>query len=374
MENNIFGIKKKLGFGVMRPPMNGDKVDYEQFTQMVDHFIENGFNYFDTASVYLNGESENALKKCLTSRYPRESYILTNKCSGSLFSKEEDLEEMFNKQLERCGVDYFDIYLMHAQSSGNFKKYKECKAYEFAFRKKAEGKIKHVGFSFHDTAEVLEQILLEYPEIEVVQIQFNYLDYLDRSVQSKKCYEVCRKYNKPVLVMEPVKGGILVRLPEDAKKVYDRLGDLSYASYAVRFAAGFDGMVSILSGMSTIEQLKDNVSYMKDFKPLSKEELDAVNEVVSIYTSNENLINCTGCRYCVEGCPMKISIPDLFTCYNQNVMFEGGHWGYRGITSKGAKPSDCIKCGKCEKECPQKLPIRELLEKVTTVFEKREDK
>ncbi|MBE6143489.1 MAG: 4Fe-4S dicluster domain-containing protein [Erysipelotrichaceae bacterium] len=372
MSDNNFGVKKLLGFGAMRPPMNGDVVDYEQFAEMVDHFMENGFNYFDTASVYLNGESENALKKCLTSRYPRDQYILTNKCSGSLFSKEEDLEDMFNKQLERCGVEYFDFYLMHAQGSKNFQKYKDCKAYEFAFRKKKEGKIKHVGFSFHDTAEVLEQILIEYPEIEVVQIQFNYLDFLDRSVQSKKCYEVCRKYNKPVLVMEPVKGGTLVKLPEEAKKVYDELGELSYASYAIRFAAGFDGMLCILSGMSNLEQMKDNVSYMKDFKPLSKEEMDAVNKVVDIYTSNENLIKCTGCRYCVDGCPKKINIPDLFTCYNQNVMFDGGYWGYKGITSNGAKPSDCIKCGKCEKECPQKLPIRELLEKVEATFEKKE--
>lgn len=370
MENN-FGIKKLLGFGAMRPPMNGEVVDYEQFSKMVDHYLENGFNYFDTASVYLNGESENALKKCLTSRYSRDKYMLTNKLSGSLFSKEEDLEEMFNKQLERCGVDYFDIYLMHAQSAGSFEKYKACKCYEFAFKKKEEGKVKHVGISFHDSAEVLEKILMEYPQIEVVQIQFNYLDYLDSGIQSKLCYDVCRKHNKPILIMEPVKGGTLVKLPEDAKKVYDELGNLSYASYAIRFAAGFEGVVSVLSGMSDISQVEDNVSYMKDFKPLDEEELEAVNKVVDIYNAQQ-YIKCTACRYCVDGCPMKIKIPDLFACYNQNQMFGGGGWYYYLHTASGGKASSCIGCGKCEKECPQKLPIREYLKLTADTFEKKE--
>lgn len=370
MGKNIFGIKKQLGFGVMRPPMNNDKVDYEQFTKMVDYYIENGFNYFDTASVYLNGESENALKKCLTSRYKREEYILTNKCSGLLFSKEEDLEDMFNAQLERCGVEYFDIYLMHAQNSSGFEKYKSCRAYEFAFRKKEEGKIKHVGISFHDTAEVLEKILCEYPQIEIVQIQFNYLDYEDASVQSKLCYEVCRKYNKPVLIMEPVKGGTLANLCEEAKQVFDLLGKQSYASYAIRFAAGFEGIVSVLSGMSNLEQVKDNVSYMKEFKKLSSEELVAINNVVNIYKS-KSYIKCTACRYCVDGCPKKIKIPDLFACYNQNQLFGGGQFYYYLHTLNSGKASECIKCGLCEKSCPQKLNIRELLEITAATFEKK---
>ena len=371
MENN-FGIKKILGFGAMRPPMNGEVVDYEEFTKMVDHFMDNGFNYFDTASVYLNGESENALKKCLTSRYPRDSYMLTNKLSGSLFSKEEDLEEMFEKQLERCGVEYFDIYLMHAQSAASFEKYKNARAYEFAFRKKEEGKVKHVGISFHDSAEVLEKILIEYPEIEVVQIQFNYLDYLDSGIQSKLCYDVCRKYEKPILVMEPVKGGTLVKLPEEAKKVYDELGNLSYASYAIRFAASFNGVVAVLSGMSNLEQVEDNVSYMKEFKILNDKEIDAVREVVEIY-NKQQYIKCTACRNCVDGCPMKIKIPYLFGCYNQKAMFGGGGWYYYLHTANGGKASSCIGCGKCEKECPQKLPIREYLKLTAEAFEKKED-
>lgn len=370
MENN-FGIKKLLGFGAMRPPMNGELVDYEQFSKMIDHYLENGFNYFDTASVYLNGESENALKKCLTSRYPREKYLLTNKCSGVLFKKEEDLEPMFNKQLEACGVDYFDIYLMHAQSAGSFEKYKSARAYEFAFKKKEEGKVKHVGISFHDSADVLEKILIEYPQIEVVQIQFNYLDYLDSGIQSKLCYEVCRKYNKPVLIMEPVKGGTLVKLPEKARKVFDDLGSLSYASYAIRFAASFEGVISVLSGMSNFEQLEDNVSYMKEFKELNDVEKDAINKVVEIY-SEQQYIKCTACRYCVDGCPMKIKIPDLFACYNQNSMFGGGGWYYYLHTANGGKASSCIECGKCEKICPQKLPIRELLKETANAFEKKE--
>lgn len=212
-------------------------------------------------------------------------------------------------------MDYFDFYLMHAQGAGNYPKFKACKAYETALELKAEGKIKHFGISFHDTAEVLEQILTEYPQIEVVQIQFNYLDYNDSAVQSRKVYEVCRKFNKPVLVMEPVKGGNLVNLPDEAKKVLEDLHGGSAASYAVRFATGFDGMLCVLSGMSDLAQLEDTIGYIKDFKPLDETELAAVNKVVDILHSKK-LIACTACRYCTAGCPKKISIPDLFSCMN----------------------------------------------------------
>ena len=363
-------VKKKLAFGCMRLPMKDGRVDEPQFCKMIDRFIEEGFNYFDTAHGYLGGQSETAIRSCLTSRYPRESYLLTDKLTDSYFNKQEDIRPFFENQLKWCGVDYFDFYLMHAQGAGNYPKFRRCRAYETAFELKAEGKIRHVGLSFHDKAEVLEQILNDYPEIEVVQIQFNYLDYDDSAVQSRKCYEVCRKYGKPVLVMEPVKGGNLVNLPAAAKAVLNDLGGGSPASYAIRFAAGFEGMLCILSGMSSIEQLEDNIGYMKDFKPLDDKEREAVQKVVDILHSKD-LIECTACRYCVAGCPKMISIPDLFSCMNMRELIH--NWNsnmYYGIhTEHGGKASDCIKCGKCEAICPQHLPIRKLLTQVAAAFE-----
>ena len=256
MEN----VKRNFGFGCMRLPMNGSEVDTAETCRMVDAFLEAGFNYFDTAHGYIQGKSETALKACLTSRYPREKYILTDKLTGNFFKTEADIRPFFESQLEACGVNYFDFYLMHAQGAGNYGHYKECHAYETAFQLKAEDTIRHVGISFHDRAELLDEILTEYPQIEVVQIQFNYLDYDDQAVQSRACYEVCVKHNKPVIVMEPVKGGNLVNLPEDAKAVLDALHGGSPASYAIRFAAGFPGVMMVLSGMSDLAQMQDNIS------------------------------------------------------------------------------------------------------------------
>ena len=256
MQSCFDKVKKNFGFGCMRLPMKGDEVDFEETGKMVDMFLASGFNYFDTAHGYIDGQSEIALKKCLTSRYPREAYILTNKLSGHYIEKNEDIRPFLQKQLEACGVDYFDFYLMHSQHAGNFGHFRDCRAYETAFALKAEGKIRHVGISFHDRAEVLEEILTTYPQIEVVQIQFNYVDYDDPGVQSRLCYEVCRRHNKPVLVMEPVKGGHLSNLPPQAKAVLDELHGGSPASYAIRFAAGFPGMLMVLSGMSSMEQMQ----------------------------------------------------------------------------------------------------------------------
>lgn len=365
-------IKKNFGFGCMRLPMKDGEVDTEETSRMVDTFLENGFNYFDTAHGYLDGKSELALKTCLTSRYPRDRYILTNKLTNSFFQKQEDIRPFLESQLEACGVAYFDFYLMHAQNAEVFKYFKECRAYETAFEMKAEGKIRHVGLSFHDRPEVLEQILTEYPQIEIVQIQFNYVDYDNPTVQSRACYEVCRKFGKPVIVMEPVKGGNLVNLPERAAEILRELHGGSLASYAIRFAAGFPGIRMVLSGMSSLAQMQDNISYMKNFVPLNKRELAAIEDVQEVF-NGLHLIPCTACRYCTDGCPQHIAIPDLFATMNSKKLYKD--WNadyYYGIhTGPGRRASDCLKCGKCEKACPQHLPIRQLLEEVAKEFEKK---
>lgn len=367
-------VKKNFGFGCMRFPMKNDEVDFDQLNEMVDYFMQNGFNYFDTAHGYLNGKSEIAVRECLAKRYPRSSYFLVNKLSNGFFEKKEDIEPFLDSQLALCGVEYFDLYLMHAQNARLFAKYKKLSAYETAFELKKTGKIRHVGISFHDTAEVLEEILATYPEIEVVQLQINYLDYDDTSIQGRKCLQVCNKYSKPVIVMEPVKGGNLVNLPPVAKSVFDELGTNSYASYAIRFSAGLKGVKMVLSGMSDMAQMIDNVSFMRDFAPLSEVEQEAVSKVVKIF-DNLNAIGCTACRYCVSECVKNISIPDLFSCYNSKKIFNDWNAGYYYSvhTANRGKASDCIECGKCEKACPQKLEIRALLKEVATEFEGKDD-
>ena len=354
MASYFDGIDRNFGFGFMRLPMLGEDVDIEQTKQMVDLFLEQGFRYFDTAHGYLNGKSEFAIRETLSSRYPRDRFFLTNKLSYNFFQTQEDIRPLFQQQLDACGVEYFDFYLMHALSKARLPRYREARAFETALELKREGKIRHIGISFHDSARVLEEILTEFPMIEVVQLQFNYVDFEDEKVQSRKCYEVCRKYGKPVIVMEPVKGGSLVNLPGAAQNIFDRLGGGSNASYAIRFAAGFEGIMMVLSGMSNLEQLKDNVGFMRQFQPLSPVEQEAVDRVRAIFR-NQGLIPCTGCRYCTEVCPQGIPIPDLFTSLNAS----------RQDTPiqpvGGTPPADCLKCGKCEESCPQGLNIRELL-------------
>ena len=372
--NKFFSkIQKNFGFGCMRLPMKNGEVDHEELTKMVDTFMERGFNYFDTAHGYMGGKSEIALRECLTSRYPREAYVLTDKLSTHHFNRQEDIRPLFESQLAACGVEYFDFYLMHAQDRNIFEKFKKCRAYETALEFLAEGKIKHFGISFHDRAEVLEQILTEYPQIEVVQIQFNYVDYEDEAVESRKVYEVCEKHGKPVIVMEPVKGGSLVNLPPDAQKILDDLHGGSNASYAIRFAASFPNIMVVLSGMGNMEMMQENTGFMKDFKPLSETERTALQEVVKVFKA-QNLIPCTSCRYCMEECPKGIHIPDLFSLLNAKRTFQNWNtdYYYNNIhTDKGTRASDCLKCGKCERICPQHLPIRELLVSVSEEFDRR---
>ena len=354
MNSSFDLIQKNFGFGFMRLPMIGEDVDISQTKKMVDAFLANGFNYFDTAHGYINGKSELAIKECLSSRYPRDRFLLANKLSIHYFNAEEDIRPLFQQQLNACGVEYFDFYLMHAMSAARMPHFESTRAFEIVSELKQEGKVNHLGISFHDNANVLDQILTNHPEIEFVQIQFNYVDFEDDKVQSRNCYEVCRKHGKHVMIMEPVKGGSLVKLPPIAQKILDRLEGGSNASYAIRFAAGFEGVAMVLSGMSTIEQMLDNISFMKTFKPLDQKEQLAVKKVCAIFR-NQGLIPCTACRYCTEVCPQGIPIPELFTAVNAKRSEQHDSQSTNGIAA------DCIKCGRCEEICPQNLKIRELL-------------
>ena len=372
MNTTFHELKKNLGFGCMRLPMNGEEVDYDEFNEMIDAYLEAGFHYFDTAHNYIGGKSETAIRECLVKRYPRESYILVNKLTHLFFNKEEEIRPVFEEQLKACGVEYFDFYLMHAMNWERHESFKACRAYEVVGELKKEGKVRHMGISFHDSAEALDKILTDCPQIEVVQLQFNYADYESARVQSRLCYEVCVKHNKPVLVMEPVKGGKLVNLPEEALEVFGELNNGSPASFAIRYAASFDQIVMVLSGMSNMEQMMDNISYMKEFKPLTEEEMEAVGKVQKILREQEQ-IPCTACRYCMDRCPKQIAIPELFEYFNEKKEKDlpKDAARYEALTTEAGKgkASECIKCGNCEEECPQQLKIRELLEKVTQELE-----
>ena len=355
-------IKKNFGFGCMRLPKVGDEIDEAQFCAMIDKFIAAGFNYFDTARPYHWKLSEKALKTCLADRYDRSAFLLANKLSPNFFEKEEEIRPLVEDQLAACGVEYFDFYLMHAMSAERHQKYLDTHAYDIAQQLKAEGKLRHVGMSFHDSAEVLDKILTDRPELEFVQLQFNYVDYNDPSVQSRLCYEVCRKHGKPVMVMEPVKGGTLVNLPEEAKAL---LPNGSPASYAIRFAAGFEGIAMVLSGMSNMEQMEDNLSYMTEFQPLSAEEHEIIDKVRTLYQA-QHKIPCTGCRYCVDGCPAGIPIPEIFALQNAklgNEEYDAAAYGNFSVNF-----TDCVDCGQCEASCPQNLHIRDLLKEVHKSF------
>ena len=375
MKNPFFPeLSGRFGFGLMRLPMNGDDVDLEQTKEMADRLMAAGFTYFDTAHGYISGKSETAFREAVAKRYPRDAYVLTNKLSGGFFKTEADILPLFEEQLEASGVEYFDFYLMHALCADNLQHYLDCRAFETAFALKKAGKIRHVGFSFHDTAEVLDRILTEFPDFEAVQLQLNYLDWEDENVQSRKCYEVCVKHNKPVVVMEPVKGGSLVNMIPAAGAALDRLreetgGGNSNAGYALRFCMGLKNVMMVISGMSDLAQMDDNLSVAKDFQPLSDRETAALQEVVEAFDALD-LIRCTSCRYCTDGCPMAIKIPDLFSQYNRKLKFNSPWAGrrYVELTADGHAPADCIACGQCEGVCPQHLPVIDLLQKCAEAF------
>ena len=368
---------KKFGFGLMRLPLlnkeDQTSIDISHVTKMADKFLASGFTYFDTAACYHNGASETAFREAVSKRYDRDKYSITDKLS--LWMVEDGkFEEFFVSQLERLGVDYLDYYLLHAVNKNGYNEAVEKGAIEFMKKLKAEGKVKHIGFSFHDSAEVLDYILAKEPEMEIVQLQLNYLDWEDKGVQSRLCYEVCEKYNKPVLVMEPVKGGSLANVRGEVKRMFKAADEAkSIASWAIRYAASLDKVVTVLSGMSDMEQTLDNTSYMQNFEPLTEKELEAVWKVCDIF-KKQSLIPCTACRYCVDGCPKNISIPDLFACMNAKLTFN--NWNsdfyYNDVHTVGkGRASDCIECGLCESVCPQKLEIRRLLKTVAEHFDKK---
>ena len=373
-------MKRKLGFGLMRLPLTDpDKqssIDLEESKRMVDHFIAEGYTYFDTAWMYCGFKSEKAVKEILTKRYPREAYTLTTKLHYMFIKEKEDRDRIFNQQLENTGVEYFDYYLLHDIGFDSYKAYNKFDCFEWIAEKKRKGLVKHIGFSFHDNAEMLDKVLTEHPEFEFVQLQINYLDWESKGIESRKCYETATRHGKPVFVMEPVKGGTLANLPEKAENILKSHNpEASTPSWAIRFAASQPNVAIVLSGMSNLAQMQDNCSFMKEFKPLDEKELRAVEAVVDII--NRNIpIPCTGCSYCTDGCPQNIAIPKYFSLYNaEKQELKGKFWTPQGeyydrLTGTFGKASQCIECGQCEGACPQHLPIIKHLKEVAELFEK----
>ncbi len=370
---------KKLGFGLMRLPLNDvnndSDINMELTKKMVDTFLKKGFTYFDTAWMYCGFKSENAVKEALVDRHPRDSFTLATKLHAGFIKTKEDCDKIFKEQMEKTGVTYFDYYLLHDIGTDHYEIYKKLDCFNWLAEKKKQGLVKHMGFSFHDNAEMLDKVLTEHPEMEFVQLQLNYLDWDSEGVQSRKCYEVAEKHGKPVIVMEPVKGGTLAKVPESVEKMFKEYHPgMSIPSWAVRFAASQKNVMMVLSGMSDMEQILDNTGYMADFQPMNQEELEIVQKAVKEINSGIE-IPCTGCSYCTDGCPMSIAIPKYFSLYNADKQeIKGKEWTPQGeyydrLIKNFGKASACIECGQCEGVCPQHLPIIENLKKVAEHFE-----
>lgn len=369
---------RKLGFGLMRLPVTDkddqSRIDLKQLKKMADIFVDHGFTYFDTAYMYHENASEKAVKKAIVARYPRDSFLLATKLPTMFLKEEGDQERVFAEQLAKCGVDYFDYYLLHNLNAENYATAEKFGSFGFVAELKRQGKIRHMGFSFHDTAELLDRILSEHPETEFVQLQINYLDWDDPEIQSRKCYETAVRHGKKVVVMEPVKGGTLTKLPEEAAALLKSVHpDWTYAGWALRFVAGLDGVMVVLSGMSNTEQMLDSVSFMSDCAPLTEEELALLGKVTKLINEQKR-IGCTACRYCTEGCPSNIAIPEYFALYNACVTradnLQNLKAQYKDYTRDFGAASRCIKCRSCESACPQHLPVTDLLEKVAERFER----
>ena len=370
---------KKLGFGAMRLPLlnpdDASSIDIEQFKKMADIFMERGFTYFDTAYPYHQEHSELAVKEAVVKRFPRDSFILADKMPILRVTKTEDYQMFFDEQIRRCGVDYFDYYLLHNLGRDRYIKTERFGGFPFIEKLKKDGYARHIGFSFHDDADTLDQILTEHPEVDFVQLQINYLDWESIAIQSRRCYETALKHGKKVTVMEPIKGGSLVNLPEAAlNKFNDFYKDnndtnISVASLAIRYAASLENVQVVLSGMSNLEQLENNTAYMQDFKPLSADEYKLVDEITEIL-NNTGTIPCTSCKYCLEVCPKNINIPEYFGLYNMHAITgKTTIMYYERFSMNHGKATDCIKCGLCEKNCPQHIDIRKRLEDFAELYE-----
>ncbi|MBQ6563990.1 MAG: aldo/keto reductase [Clostridia bacterium] len=359
-----YGKTAKLGFGLMRLPKKGLGIDVEQVKEMVDLFLAAGSSYFDTAYIYPG--SETAIRKALVERHPRDCYTLATKLNTMVALTEKMARKEFETSMERTGAGYFDYYLLHALSRGNVDKYERFHLWDFVQEEKAKGRIRHIGFSFHDSPELLEEIIQKHPEAEFVQLQINYQDWEAMNVQSRANYEVARKYHLPIVVMEPVKGGGLANPPKEVKDILLKANpDASLASWAIRFVASLDGILTVLSGMSNLEQMKDNLSYMADFHPLTPEEHAIIHNAQKILNSVKS-IPCTACRYCTEGCPQQIPIPEIFAARNQQMVWgrlEEGRQSYQKILESGHGADACFRCGRCERSCPQRIQVIEELKK-----------